>query len=126
MDRFLPRLQLVFVVIFAAISLCGPLLFSQGGLVILAAALAGILLGVSTFLIGWRIEVARSSVSYPFPEWSMGIIKLFLKPRQSRGLKPFSHELSPLARRTLGIGSLALGGLLVVVLTIVMVLVISS
>jgi hypothetical protein len=126
MDRLLPRLQLVFIVIFAVISVCGPLIFAQGNLVILAAALSGILVGGCTFLIGWRMQVAKSSVTYPFPELSFGIIKLFLKPKQSRGLKPFSRKLSPLARRVLGIANLVIGGLLVVGLMVVSILVIMS
>jgi hypothetical protein len=126
MGRFLPRIQLASAVIFTATSLCGPLFFAQGNRVIAFSALAGILLGAATFFIGWRLVVDKSSVSYPFPEWSMGIIKLFLDPKQARGLKPFSHELSPFARQVLGIASLAVGALLVVGLFVVFILVLSA
>lgn len=126
MAKLLPRLQLVFAAVFCVVALFGPLLVSQGTLVILAAALAGAILGVITFLIGWRLEVARAPVLYPFAAWSLGILKLFLKPGESRALKPGDRELTPSARRVVGILSLGLGGLLVVALLVATVLVLSA
>ena len=101
MARLLPRLQIAFAVIFCAVALFGPLLISQGNLVILVAALAGAWLGVITFLIGWRLEVARAPVFYPFNNWSLGILKLFLKPGEARSLKAGDRELSPAVRKAL-------------------------
>ena len=126
MAKLLPRLQLALMVIFGVISLFGPMLVSQGHLVILTAALAGVLLGVVTFLIGWRLEVTRESVIYPFAGWSRGILKLFAKPTQRGSFIPASKEFSPLAREAIGIFSLAAGPLLVIVLIIVVVLVLSA
>ncbi len=124
MKKLLPRLQVVFVVLFAAISMCGPIFFAEGALVILAAALSGILLGVVTFFIGWRLAIAKDTISYPFPELSMRIIKFFLSSKESQGLKPFETNLPPLARQILGIASLVVGGLLVVGLVVISIMVI--
>ncbi len=125
MEKLLPRLQLVFVVLFAAISLCGPIFFGELGVLILAAALFGILLGIITFIIGWRLAVARGTVSYPFPELSMRIIKLFLSTDTPEP-ELFKRSLSPLARQALGIASMAVGTLLVIGLVVISIIVISS
>jgi hypothetical protein len=126
MEKLLPRLQLVLVVVFGILSVFGPMLFAQGSLVILASALTGILLGVVTFLIGWRLEVSRTPVIYPFGDWSRGLLKLFLDPSQFRGLKPANRELSPLAREVIGILSLVAGSLLAIALLIVLLLLLST
>lgn len=126
MEKLLPRLQLVLVVIFCIVAVFGPMLFAQGSLVILAAALTGILLGVVTFLIGWRLEVSRMPVIYPFGDWSRSILKLFLDPSQVGSLKTTNREMSPLAREVVGILSLVLGSLLAIALLIVLVLLLSA
>jgi hypothetical protein len=118
MAKLLPRLQLIFAILFGAIALFGPVLVSQSDLIILSGALAGVLLGAVTFLIGWRLEFAKGSVIYPFAGWSRGILTLFLNPKQARGLQPANVELSPLAREAIGIFSLAFGPLLAIVLII--------
>jgi uncharacterized protein YjeT (DUF2065 family) len=119
MEKLLPRLQIVFAVLFAAAALCGPLVFVQAHLALFAAILTGILLGVATFLIGWLLEVQKRRVVYPFSVWSAGILRLFLSPQQARALKQARGELSPTARRWLGFTSLVIGLLLVVGMVIV-------
>ncbi len=114
MEKLLPRLQIAFAVLFAAAALCGPLVFVQAHLALFAAILTGILLGAATFLIGWRLEVQKSRVVYPFSAWSAGILRRFLSPQQARALKPARGELSPAARRALGFASLVIGLLMVI------------
>ena len=126
MDKLLPRLQLALVVIFGLVSLFGPMLVPQGSIVILTAALTGLLLGGVTFLIGWRLEVNRAAVIYPFADWSQGIVRLFLRKNQARSLKPSSREFSPLGREVVGILSLIVGSLLVIALLIVFVMLLSA
>ncbi len=121
MDKLLPRIQLICIVLFAVIAIFGPMLVARGSLVIITGALAGVALGVVTFLIGWRLAVAKETVRYPFSGWSYGILKLFLNPKQARSLKPANRELSPLAREAIGISSLVVGPLLVIALIIAIV-----
>ncbi len=119
MEKLLPRLQIVFAVLFIAAALCGPLVFVQAHLALFAAILSGILLGAATFLIGWRLEVEKSRVIYPFRAWSVGILGLFLNAKQARDLKAERGELAPAARRVLGIASLSIGLLMVIGLLII-------
>ncbi len=126
MAKLLPRLQLVFAIIFFVVPLFGPMLVSQGSLLVLADAAAGALLGVVTFLIGWRLEVSQTPVFYPFTDWSRGILKLFLNPAEGRGLRSGDRDVPPRVRKAIGILSLGLGTLLVVALIIVTVLVLSA
>ncbi len=119
MEKLLPRIQIVFAVLFAAAALCGPLVFGQAHLALFAAILTGMLLGAATFLIGWRLEVKKSPVVYPFSAWSAAILRLFLSSQQARALKSTRGELSPAARRGLGYASLVIGLLLVVGMLIV-------
>ncbi len=119
MEKLLPRLQIVFAVLFAAAALCGPLIFVQVHLALFAAILTGILLGATTFLIGWRLEVQKNRVIYPFGAWSAGLLRPFLSAQQIRDLRPARGELSPAARRALGYTSLVIGLLLVIGMLIV-------
>ncbi len=114
MEKLLPRLQIVFAVLFAAAALCGPPVFGQAHPALLAAILTGILLGAATFLIGWRMDVQKRRVMYPFSAWSAGILRRFLSPQQARTLKSPRGELSPAARRALGFASLVIGLLMLV------------
>ncbi len=63
MDKLLPRLQVVFAVLFAAAALCGPLFFVQAHLALFTALLPGVLRGVATIMIGGRVVVVKGRVN---------------------------------------------------------------
>lgn len=110
-EKLLPQLQLVLILVFCLVVLAGPAVIPSFQVLILAAALAGLLLGAVSAWVGWLAGVRGRVVVYPFGGWSLAILRLLFGRQSTRGLE--RGDLRPAGiSRLAGLASLAAGALL--------------
>lgn len=108
----LPRIQLVLALIFAIFGLFGAVLFSEIGIWIILFLLIGLILAGVTMRIGWLVQIQKQPVEYPFRTWSNRFLARFLDPREMQTLQQNQSHPNEMFRKVLGLGSLAVGALL--------------
>lgn len=108
-EKIFPRLQLVLALLFAATAIYGPMLTAEAKALLIYLMVVGLLLGVVTLRLGWRMVMEKLPVEYPFAGWAAAVLKPFITSRQRKRL-----TATRLAPPVLGIGSLVVGGLILV------------
>ncbi len=111
-ETLLPRIQLIFILLFCLVVLAGPAVVTSFQALVLAAALAGLLLGAASAYLGWLVLARGRTAVYPFSAWSVAILRVLLGPNATRDLERDPHRPGETRRRLVGLANLAAGVLL--------------
>jgi hypothetical protein len=112
-EKILPKIQILFAILFGLTVIFAPFLFRSLEGILLLAASVGLGLGIVTLLLGWAIVIREKTVIYPFREWSLPLLRLIYGEQTVSGLEKKRRRVPSSSQRWLGIASLVGGGLVV-------------
>ncbi|MBE0697638.1 MAG: hypothetical protein IH586_12015 [Anaerolineaceae bacterium] len=115
-EKFLPKVQILFAVIFGLIVLFSPFVIRSLEGILLLAATVGFGLGLVTVRLGWVILLQNKTAIYPFREWSLPLLKQIYGAQIVRSLEQKQRTVSPSRQRWLGIASLVGGGFVIAII----------